>query len=170
MNLFETLKQFKNIKADSSYTEKSRLVVLASPQHEPMGTRFVFGRIFGTAGSIALAGIIVFIVAGGLSISRYFLPVSFQGIDPAALHAEAQAIDMQINLANLNYTESLGASSHSTPISANTPKGTPLPANAPVSTQGIGNASATSTMATGSSSLPATSTMSINDVLQKLAQ
>lgn len=110
MDLLETLKQFKTIKPDETFTEKSKRAVLASfPLESPgiMGIfktqRFIF-RMVETGAALALAGFFVFLITGGFSGSS-ISPVRFSAIDPQALRAEAQAIDAQIELASLNYSE-----------------------------------------------------------------
>jgi hypothetical protein len=110
MDLFEILKQFKTIMPDGAFTEKSRRAILASLPLEKPGIlgifkaqRFVF-RIVETGAALALAGFFIFLITGGLSGSS-ISPVRFSAIDPQMLHAEAQAIDAQIELASLNYSE-----------------------------------------------------------------
>ena len=164
MNLFETLKQFKNIEADPGFVERSRRTVSAFPQNEERGTRHVFGRVFEGAGSLILAGILVFAVIGGFSGSKYLTPVSFSSIDPVGLRAEADAIDMQINLTNLNYVQSAG-NPESTALAA--VQGSP----SILHSLAIPLVGAPGTTASTSATSTATSTsMSINEALQKLAQ
>ena len=110
MDLFETLKQFKIIKPDVTFTEKSKRAVLASlPLGRPgvvgifKAQRFIF-RIVETGAALALAGLFIVLITGGFSGST-ISPVRFSAIDPQTLRAEAQAIDAQIYLASLNYSE-----------------------------------------------------------------
>jgi len=110
MDLFEILKQFKTIKPDEAFAEKSKRAILASlPLKGPgiagafKAQRFIF-RIIETGAALALAGFFIILITGvfpGASIS----PVRFSAIDPKNLRAEAQIIDAQINLASLNYSE-----------------------------------------------------------------
>jgi hypothetical protein len=110
MDLFETLKQFKIIKPDEAFTEKSRRAILAS---SPLGIpgvvgifkaqRFIF-RIVEMGAALALAGLFIVLIMGGFSGSA-ISPVRFSAIDPQTLRAEAQEIDAQIELASLNYSE-----------------------------------------------------------------
>jgi hypothetical protein len=139
-----------------------------------MSMRLIFMRTFQAAGSLALAGLLMFAIAGGFSSARYLSPVSFQGIDPAALHAEAQAIDMQINVANLSYAESsnTGGStamvvtpSHTTSSSSSKVAAVATPMSVSQTTV---TSSATSSALTGTST-PST-TYSINEALQQLEQ
>jgi hypothetical protein len=150
MDIFETLKQLKAIEPDPTFRENSRRAVLASAQLEPSSPRHILARIFGAAGSLVLAGALIFIITGGLSKTR--LAPQFSSIDPVALHAEAQAIDLQINLLNVNYTEN----PESTPAAVGTlPKQKILLSS--------------STLENATSSTP-TSTISIDAALQALSQ
>jgi hypothetical protein len=171
MNLFETLKKFKSIDPDASYAEKSRRMILASPQNEPQRARQIFVRIFETAGSLALAGALIFVIVGGFSSSRYFSPVSFQGIDPAALHAEAQAIDMQINIADLSYEQSSNEGGSTPMIATSSPAGKLVPAIVP-SLLGapLGATSTSSAASRAATSTASSTTFSINEALQQLEQ
>ena len=47
------------------------------------------------------------LVLGGASFSQLLSPVKLASLDPAGIRAEAEAIDIQIQLSNLNYAESL---------------------------------------------------------------
>ena len=163
MDLLDTLKQFKRIEPDLSFAENSRRAILASAPFEKFSVRKIFTRVFETAGSLVLAGVLVFAIAGGFSGSKYLSPVSFSGIDPAALHAEAQAIDMQINLANITYAE-VDRVAVSTP-QAMSAKATPqfAPNSIASSTQ------STSTVMTATSTSTSTS-MGVNEALEKLAE
>jgi hypothetical protein len=164
MDLQDILKQFKRIEPDPTYTDYSRRAILASSQIEKLTVKNVLMHIFETAGSVALVGVLIFAITGGFSGSKYLAPVQFSGIDPAALHAEAQAIDMQINLANLTYTEAAHIA-ESTPLTVNSaaPTPTPLGAAAPAFSTSTG-ATAIAPETTPSSSI------SINEALQKLTE
>jgi hypothetical protein len=153
MNLLETLQQLKTIKPDPAFSDNSRRAVLASVPTEPFSSRYLFARFLAATGSLVLAGALIFIIAGGLSTTN--LAPQFSSIDPTALHAEAQAIDMQIDLLNVNYNESTVSAE---PISATTK------ANRSI----ISNGASLPTVAMASSTT--TSTISVNEVLQGLSQ
>jgi hypothetical protein len=154
MNLFETLQKMKSVRPDPLFSEKSRRDILMSVPQEPLLPRIVFARFVGATGSLVLAGILVFIIAGGLSTTD--LAPKFSSIDPVALRAEAQAIDTQINLLNVSYTES-PVSTAPTPLSTGKTRGIII----------LDNLSS-STAQTTASSTP-TSTVSIDEVLQGLS-
>ncbi len=104
MNLLETLRELKKIQPDTIFSENSRRAVLAFTPAEPFSPRHVFARSLAAAGSLVLAGALIFIITGGLSATN--LTPQFSSIDPTALRAEAQAIDTEINLLNINYAVS----------------------------------------------------------------
>ncbi len=164
MELKDILKQFKSIQPDPTYTDYSRRAILASAPLQKLTVRNVLMRVFEGAGSVALVGLLIFAIAGGFSGSKYLSPVQFSSIDPAALHAEAQAIDMQINLANLTYTEADQMTASTQQIVKATATTTTEQAAAGSATSANATTTATTTETTPSSSI------SINEALQKLTE
>ena len=53
--------------------------------------------------SLATAGLCLFLIFAGFSLWKSFSPLGISRLDLAALRAEAQAIDIQIQLAGLEY-------------------------------------------------------------------
>jgi hypothetical protein len=109
MNLFETLKQFKNIEPDSAYKEKSKRMVLATERVAVAPRRGLsFGRsiaaILETGIAVALSVFFILVVSGRVTNAPYLSPAQFSVINPDTLQAEAQAIDIQIELAQVAYT------------------------------------------------------------------
>jgi hypothetical protein len=151
MNLLETLRELKKLQPDQTFSENSRRAILASIPTEPLSPRRFFARSLAAAGSLVLAGALVFIISGGLSATD--LAPRFSSIDPTALRAEAQAIDTQINLLNVSYTESTAPAS----VAIKTKQPTTI------------GAISSSTMIIATSSV-ATSTISVDEVLQGLSQ
>ncbi len=177
MNLEENLKKLKNIHPDPTYTDYSRRAVLASAQLQELTPGKIVARIFETAGSLALVGVLIFAIAGGFSGSKYLSPIQFSSIDPASLHAEAHAIDMQINLANLTYTEATHIAA-SQPIAPNLGTGSASNSSTPIA-NASSTASSTPISGSGGSSIAANATattatpsssVSVNEALQKLTQ
>jgi len=64
--------------------------------------------------AIALSAALLFLLVGSFSLWRIFVPQGTALIDPAGLRAEAQAIDIQIELSNLAYHEPAAALSNET--------------------------------------------------------
>ena len=155
MNLLETLQNLKKIQPDPTFSENSRRAVLASLPMEPLSPRRIFARSLAAAGSLVLAGALIFIIAGGLSATN--LAPQFSSIDPTALRAEAQAIDTEINLLNVNYAYPESAASTE-----------PIPAAG--KTGGIIVKNTSSSTPTAMASSTPTSTMSVDQILQGLSQ
>jgi hypothetical protein len=107
MKLFDLLKQFKNIEPNAEYSQHSRTEILLSPQsgHRTLGSVFTFLHVIETGVAVSLAGFFMFILASSFSSTRSTSPIQYAVIDPTGLHAEAQAIDMQIQLANIGYPQ-----------------------------------------------------------------
>jgi hypothetical protein len=156
MNLFETLQELKKIQPDPIFSENSRRAILASSPLEPVSPRRIFIRSLAAAGSLVLAGALIFVIAGGLSATN--LAPQFSSIDPTSLHAEAQAIDTQINLLNVNYPYPESTASNELVPAAGTNSGSMILSNA-----------SSSALAAIASSTP-TSTMSVDEILQGLSQ
>lgn len=157
MNLFETLRELKKIEPDPIFSENSRRVVLAHTPTEPLLPRRIFARLFAATGALVLAGILIFIIAGGLSTTK--LAPQFSSIDPTALRAEAQAVDTQINLLNINYVES-----------AEEPASTETGLQQPIMINATSSLISTTSTSTTTPNLTSTSTMSVDEVLQGLSQ
>ncbi len=171
MNLFETIKQFKNIEPDPGFTEKSKRMVLASPQKaEPsisMRGIFIFLHTIETGAALVLVGFFILLVTGSFSGTKYLAPVQYSVIDPGGLHAEADAIDMQIQLANISYAEVSSTAAESTTamvgVAGTTAHSAKGAAPAAVGTSAADNS-------TGTASGAGSSTLSINQALEQLSQ
>ncbi len=169
MKLFDILKQFKSIAPDEQFAARTKRDVLASPQQEPLAVRGVFAvfRMVETGVAVALAGLFILILTGGLGKGGSISPVQYSVIDPTDLRAEAQAIDTQIKLADISY-----------PQMTSTAPGVPSPAEASILTQALSKVlapqSATSTASaaapgTVSTSTASTTTLSVDQALQQLS-
>lgn len=172
MKISELFSQFKSINPDPHYSEKSKRVVLAFPRETtPIRERgvMVFLRALETGVALVLAGFFILLATGSFSGNKYLAPVQYAVIDPSGLQAEAQAIDIQIQLANLDYSEVTSTVAQST-----TP--TVSAVMRPLMTAGIGMASSTfggtaSSTAIGTASSTASSTsLTVDQALQALSQ
>ena len=107
MKLSDILKQFKTIQPDADYSRRSRAEILLSPQNERRTMRgvFAFLHIIETGAAVALVAFFILMVTRGFSPTRSVAPMQYAVIDPVGLHAEAQAIDMQIQLADIVYPQ-----------------------------------------------------------------
>jgi hypothetical protein len=98
MNL-DHLKKLKNVKPRPSYVSRSRAEILTTPvlPQRASWRQIVFGMAQ-SGSAIALMGIFFVFLAGGFSLMKVV------GWDRQSITVEAQAIDMQIQLADLKYT------------------------------------------------------------------
>jgi hypothetical protein len=165
MNLNDLLKQFKTIEPDPAFTATSKRAILATEPAAPLwNARRVIFRIVETGVAVALAGFFVLLITGTLSGSR-ISSVQYSAIDPTSLHAEAQAIDMQIELAQLQYAEPTAAAS--TMRTAATPNVMGVKGTGTATSSTIAESSSTSAGALASTT--ASSTLSIDQALQGLS-
>jgi hypothetical protein len=107
MNLLENLKQFKNIQPAADFSVSSRARII--------GGRMRLGDILRQNSPMAFATValaLLFVFAG----THFLTGSKVTAIDPRGLRAEAQAIDIQIQLTNLDYSATEG--SQTTPATA----------------------------------------------------
>lgn len=166
MNLFELLKQLKAIQPDPTFSDNSKRVIFATMPAE--SRRSIWSahrtllRIIETGVAVALTGFFILLLTGALSGSR-LAPVEYSAIDPQNLRAEAQAIDIQIQLTNLNYGASLAEST--VQIAGVKPSGRSA-AIAPPAPQGTGASAEATTTATSTTGTAAT----LDEALERLAR
>lgn len=112
MDTQNILKQLKTLEPDKGYTLRSRTEVLLSSRPEltkkQSGMLRIFGEVFQSVSAIALTSVAIIVIFGGFSVWRLVKP-GLLALDPAGLRAEAQAIDIQIQLAGIEYQESTAA-------------------------------------------------------------
>lgn len=158
MDVIKILKNLKNIEPGKEFTETSRSLILNVTPKPKSGFLNILVKNLELGVSLALAGLLIFLIVGGFSAWRIFSPMQISNIDPVALRAEAQAIDIQIQLANLNYkTITPPKSDESTPPSA------PAAATNPAAP---GNQTKSNPGANASTSIPLT----VDEALQKLSE
>lgn len=159
MNLFEILKQFKNIQPDSGFSATSKRALLARAEAaSSWSAKRTLFRILETGAAVTLTGFFVLLITGAFSGSR-FAPIQYSAIDPQGLRAEAEAIDIQIQLANLNY---VGPTAESTAQIAK-------PAATARAFSAITPATSSPAAAASTSTPTATSTLTIDQALEKLS-
>jgi hypothetical protein len=170
MKLSDLLKQFKTIEPDAEFSQRTRTEILLSPRAErrTMGGVFTFLHMLETGAAVALAGFFIFILAESFSPTRSIGPVQYAVIDPAGLHAEAQAIDMQIQLADIEYPQvtstAAGESVAASPATLNKVFAAAL------GVQSTSSASAPAATAGGATSTASTTTaLSVDQALQQLS-
>lgn len=115
MDLIKVLKQFKAIEPDKSFATRSRGLILGAQTKTPVGFWGVVLRNIESGAALALTGLLIFVILGGLSAwNQAFSPAPFEALNPASLRAEAQAVDIQIELTNLSYESAPAKTGEST--------------------------------------------------------
>jgi hypothetical protein len=106
MELEHILKQLRHIEPDEAYSLRSRSILMATlpsderPSFSPWQV-ITHSLQFGSA--VAMAGMLILLVLGGFSTWRFLSPFRLTSLDPAGLRAEAQAVDVQLEMTKLNY-------------------------------------------------------------------
>lgn len=154
MELFEILKKFKAVEPDAAYKETAKRAILATMPRERWSIGRAFAGIFETGVALALAAFFIMVIAGQFSNSSSVAPLQLSVINPTSLHAEAQAIDMQIELVKLSYQEATTTIQSTTQLAPH------------VKSKAL--FAATSTPASEATGTPAT--VSVDDALQALTQ
>lgn len=112
MDPLTLLKQLKNIEPDAEYRRRSRAQILASTrasQSLPLNILDFLVRGLEIGSAIAVTSFILILILGGFG-GRGAPPHGFSPLNLDSLKAEAEAIDIQIELTNLQYLEgTLGA-------------------------------------------------------------
>ena len=169
MKLSDVFKQFKNIQPDADFSRRSRTEILLSPQNERRTMRgvFAFLHVIETGAAVALVGFFILILTGSFSPTRSIAPIQYAVIDPAGLHAEAQAIDMQIQLADIVYPQVTSTAVATPAVSVALTKAF----STVLGTSSSSAVAATSTAAASTSaSTASTTSLSVDQALQQLTQ
>lgn len=108
----DKLKEFRTIKPDAAYSERSKLLIVSTPQQTPGTARFgSFFEIFRFAAVTAVAIMLVFSVLGGVSyVNKNYSLANLEGLDQNSLVAEAQDVQssIDITMAEIKYLETTG--------------------------------------------------------------
>lgn len=178
MNVEETLKQFKKIAPDAAYSEKSKRIVLATLPRERWTIRRGLLHIFETGIAVALAVFFIFVVTGQIANTPYVKnvePVQFSVINPETLKAEAQAVDMQIQLAEVAYAVPTSTPNESTAQTATgttsaTQSGFAAAVLRAVGANGANTSSSSTTGVAGSSTATSSAVVSVDQALNALSR
>jgi len=171
MDSLEILKKFKTISPDPAYSEKSKRAILATVPKE----RWTFGRglahILEAGIAVSLVSFFIFVITGQFVNTPYVAPVQFSVINPQALKAEAQAVDIQIQLADVAYQASTSTVNETTPQAA-VGTSTSIQHGFAAALKAMGEPSATSSAGAGTQSASATSsaTISVDEALKALSE
>ena len=108
MDLIDILKKLRHLEADPGYTKHARRLILRSK--EAHRGSLTFGQFlinaFQTGSTIVLAGLLLILIVGGFSAGKLLTPFRLSSLNPDSLKVEAEAIGIQIRLADLSYRDS----------------------------------------------------------------
>jgi len=96
----EFIQKLKEILPGREYAESSKRAIFAVEQYPKWSFMGSLTESLSTGVAIVLAGALLIMVMGGFSSLS---PFNLKSLDPAGLKAEAEAIDIQIRLSNLDY-------------------------------------------------------------------
>jgi hypothetical protein len=160
MELIDLIKKLRAIKADSGYTRESRAFILSKGRDKNaeimLFARETISGIFRSGWAIALTAALFLLAISSFSALRILHPVTNAVVDVTGLKAEAQAIDAQIQLNNVEYDATAGIENKTSTISA-APKAATAPAKKETAAENTGVAASTSTPPTIDSVLDALS-------------
>ncbi|TSC60592.1 MAG: hypothetical protein LiPW15_470 [Parcubacteria group bacterium LiPW_15] len=100
MNSLEILKKLKEIAPERYYAERSRAQILATEQPRRLSPWKIFAESMEAGSAMVLAGALLILILGGFSGINV---LNIASLNPTSLKAEADAIDMQIQLTDLSY-------------------------------------------------------------------
>jgi hypothetical protein len=151
MELEHYLKQLKKITPRADYVLRSRAEIVTSlrPAYRLGWRQVVFGMVQ-SGSAMALMGVLFILLAGGISIMRT------TGWDSQSIRVEAQAIDMQIQLADLKYTNFVSTSGNAAL------KTSPTRPGSAAATKGTVEGNATSTVVAADPNADSTSTPALD--------
>ena len=107
MDYNDIFKQLKSITPDADYTRRSRRAILKTgyPTARRFGVFSYIGTMIAEGSAIALAGVLLLLIMTGFSTWEFLSPFELKSLDPASLRAEAEAIDIQVQLTQLAYPD-----------------------------------------------------------------
>lgn len=159
-DIIKQLKKLQSIEADKRFTERSRVLIVGT--HKQRGVWDLILKNIELGASFALAGILLVTILGGFSAWKFLSPLKLSNLDTTDLTAEAQAVDIQIQLTNLNYDEIAGATKSTTPSAEQK--------NTTIKIQKKNLAEQEGTLGAVATSSPNNEALSIEEALEKLAE
>lgn len=171
MNLKDVFSQLKTIEPRQEFTDYSRRLILSSApnQHSLLAkAKNILVDTFRMGTAIALASALVLFIINATFLWKVLPSPHVAVLDPVGLRAEAQAIDIQIQLASLNFGDlTVDSSTVSTSPTAQVLAGglssAPAVNQPPAETQ-------TETNNTADVETPASSSVSIDGALEELGK
>lgn len=141
----DIFKKLKKITPDPEYARRSRLLIVGRETERAVHDlkSFVFSLVK-SGSALAMTAALLFLLLGSFSIWKIFSPASTALLDPTSLKAEAQAIDIQIQLTNIAYQEPNLSNETSGPALAPSVKSVQVSKEAKKEAENLGLSAATS--------------------------
>jgi hypothetical protein len=158
------LNKLSAIVPDGEFAQRSRKQILGNVPTAARTPWRLFQESLRFGSAVALASVLLIVALGGFATWRSLSPFHISSLDPAGLRAEAQAIDIQVEVANIGYVEPSVAQSTAPRSASRTSEPAPAPKQAGVTAE---PSSETST-STPSSTPPAP--LTIDQALERLAE
>ena len=109
MGLQDLLRQLRKIEPNRDYTAYSRQHIVGTPFVIPQITHpraFHFlSELLQSGAALALTGVAMLLLIGTFTMSNIFSSSVVANLDPVGLKAEAQAVDIQLQLTDISYIE-----------------------------------------------------------------
>ncbi|MEK7187823.1 MAG: hypothetical protein AAB691_03190 [Patescibacteria group bacterium] len=106
-NLEHILKKLKHIEPEQHYADRSLHTIVMTPRTSRASWfSFTFFRVAEYGAAVALVGLLLVVMLGNSSLVTTFSPIQSNSLSSGGLRAEAEAIDIQIKLLDLDYEES----------------------------------------------------------------
>ena len=161
-NLEHILQELKKIEPERDYSNRSLSMIVMGPRNSKRSwLSFTFLHVAEYGAAVALVGLFLFMMLGNSSLVQLFSPIQSNSLNSGGLRAEAEAIDIQIKLLDVNYTENAKTTT-STILKITVPKKKLNPTNTVVSSSSLLIASSTE-------ETPSTTPATVEDVLDLLS-
>ncbi len=105
-NLEHILHKLRTIEPDQRYTDRSLNAIIGSPRNSKRWLSLTLLHIAEYGSAVALVSLLFLVMLGNSSLNSLFSPIQSGSLNSGGLRAEAEAIDIQIKLLDVDYIES----------------------------------------------------------------
>lgn len=157
-NLEHILHTLKTLEPDQNYSDRSLSAIVRTPRNPRSWMSFTILHVAEYSTAVALVSLLFFMMLGNASLTSLFSPIQSSSLNAGSLRAEAEAIDIQIRVLDIDYEEN-------TNLSSTTPINRPARTTKKTSPISLLTKESTSTPET-----PSTTPPTVEEVLNILAQ
>lgn len=116
MEVEKILKEFKSIEPRADFSKISRATILATPRIAKRTWGEILWPSLRFSTGALITGFVIVVIVGAFSLTGINSKVPLASLDPLTLRAEAEAIDIQIQLTVLGYENPLQAINQTTTL------------------------------------------------------